>query len=60
MSGRASFPVALVAALLGGAVHAAPKSLAVVGRVSVEGGVINDAFEQVITLGWPRSCARRA
>jgi len=22
-------------------------------------GVISDAFEQVITLGWPRSCARR-
>src|SRR5258708_11423422 len=28
-------------------------------RGSNNSGVISDAFEQVTTLGWPRSCARR-
>src|SRR5687767_2755612 len=44
MFGRGSLPLALAALLLGGSASAAPKSLVVVGRVSVEGGVINDAF----------------
>lgn len=43
MTTRGSVAVAL-AVFLGGAVQAAPRSLAVVGKVSVEGGVINDAF----------------
>src|SRR5688572_5250630 len=55
MTGPASFSVTLAVLLLTGAVAAAPKSLGVVGRVSVEGGVINDAFaldDSGRTLAW--------
>jgi hypothetical protein len=47
--------VALVLVGLGGGAPAAPRSLPVVGRVSAEGGVINDAFaldDSGRTLAW--------
>jgi hypothetical protein len=55
MIGRETLVIALAAVLFGGSVSAAPRSLAVVGRVSVEGGVINDAFaldDAGRTLAW--------
>jgi hypothetical protein len=55
MTRRGAFGIALVALLGGNPVQAAPRSLAVVGKVSVEGGVINDAFaldDSGRTLAW--------
>jgi hypothetical protein len=44
MTRRGSLAVALVALVLGGAPAASARPLVVVGRVSVEGGVVGDAF----------------
>src|SRR3954468_15582552 len=54
MTRRGLFPIALMAALAGSA-NGAAKPLALVGRVAVEGGVINDAFaldDGGRTLAW--------
>jgi hypothetical protein len=55
MTRRGSFAVALVACFSAGSVRAAPRSLAVVGKVSVDGGALNDAFgldDSGRTLAW--------
>jgi hypothetical protein len=44
MTRRGAFAIALVAVLTGGSALAAPRSLATVGKVSLDSGVINDAF----------------
>jgi type IV secretory pathway protease TraF len=61
MTRRGSFAVAL-AAVLSAAAPAVGKPLAVVGRIVVEGGVINDAFaldDAGRTLAWIRDHRRR-